>query len=48
MKLIEDNSQGISAKCEKHKVSRLFVYGSILTERFDEDSEVVLESKAIR
>ena len=40
MKLIEDNSQGISAICEKHKVSRLFVFGSLLTGRFDEDSDV--------
>ena len=40
MKLIEDNSQGIPAICEKHKVSRLFVFGSILTDRFNEDSDV--------
>ena len=48
MKLIEDNSQGISAICEKHKVGKLFVFGSILTDRFNEDSDVVLEDKAIR
>lgn len=40
MKLIEDNSQRISALCEKHKVSSLFVFGSILTDRFNEDSDV--------
>jgi len=40
MKLIEDNGQRISALCEKHKVSRLFVFGSILTDRFNEDSDV--------
>lgn len=40
MKLIEDNSQGISAICEKHKVGKLFVFGSILTDRFNEDSDV--------
>ena len=48
MKLIEDNSQRISALCEKHKVGKLFVFGSILTDRFNEDSDVVLEDKAIR
>ena len=36
MKLIEENGQRISALCEKHK----FVFGSILTDRFNEDSDV--------
>ena len=40
MKLIEDNSHRISALCEKHKVGKLLVFGSILTDRFNEDSDV--------
>ena len=57
MKLIENNSQKIIALCKKHKVGKLFVFGSILTDRFNEDSDVdmvvdfdkvTLEDKAIR
>ena len=40
MKLIEDNIQRIVALCKKHKVGRLFVFGSILTNKFDEKSDV--------
>ena len=40
MKLIENNSQKIIALCQKHKVGKLFVFGSILTDRFNEDSDV--------
>ena len=40
MKLIENNSQKIIALCKKHKVGKLFVFGSILTDRFNEDSDV--------
>ena len=40
MKLIESNSQKIIALCQKHKVGKLFVFGSILTDRFNEDSDV--------
>ena len=40
MKLIENNSQKIFALCKKHKVGKLFVFGSILTDRFNEDSDV--------
>ncbi len=42
MKLIENNIQKIVALCKKHKVSRLFVFGSILTNRFNDDSDVDL------
>ena len=42
MKLIENNIQRIVALCEKHKVSKLFVFGSILTNRFNEESDVDL------
>ena len=42
MKLIEKNIQTIIALCRKHKVRRLFVFGSILTNRFNEESDVDL------
>lgn len=42
MKLIESNIQKIIDLCKKHKVRRLFVFGSILTSRFNEDSDVDL------
>ena len=42
MKLIETNIQAIIALCKKHKVNKLFVFGSILTNRFNDDSDVDL------
>ncbi len=42
MQLIENNIQTIIALCKKHKVSKLFVFGSILTNRFNNDSDVDL------
>ena len=35
MKLIENNIQKIVTLCKKYKVNKLFVFGSILTNRFD-------------
>ena len=40
MKLIENNIQKIIALCKKHKVEKLFVFGSILTNRFNDKSDV--------
>lgn len=40
MKLIENNMLKIIALCKKHKVGKLFVFGSILTNRFNENSDV--------
>lgn len=40
MKLIEMNMDKIIALCKKHKVEKLWVFGSILTDRFNEDSDV--------
>ena len=40
MKLIENNIQKIIALRKKHKVGKLFVFGSILTNRFNEKSDV--------
>ena len=49
MKLIENNLQKIIALCKKHKVRKLFAFGSVLTNRFNEGSDVdLLEEQAIR
>ena len=40
MKLIELNLQHILDLCRKHKVKTLSVFGSILTDKFKEDSDV--------
>lgn len=40
MKLIEMNMDKIVALCRKYKVAKLWVFGSILTERFNENSDV--------
>lgn len=40
MKLIEMNLDKIIALCKKYKVAKLWVFGSILTPRFNDDSDV--------
>lgn len=40
MKLIELNLAKIAELCRKFHVKKLFVFGSILTDRFNEDSDV--------
>ena len=42
MKLIELNLQRIIDLCREHKVKSLAVFGSILTDRFNDDSDVDL------
>lgn len=42
MRLIELNLQRIVDLCRKHKVKTLAVFGSILTERFNDESDVDL------
>ena len=42
MKLIENNIQKIAALCKKYKVNKLFAFGSILTDRFSDYSDVDL------
>lgn len=42
MKLIELNMDKIVALCKKYKVARLWVFGSILTPRFSDSSDVDL------
>ena len=39
MKLIEMNMDKIVALCKKYKVAKLWVFGSILTPRFNDDSD---------
>ncbi len=40
MKLIELNMDKIIALCKKYKVAKLWVFGSILTDRFNDNSDV--------
>ena len=40
MKLIELNIGKIAELCKKYRVKRLFVFGSILTENFNAESDV--------
>lgn len=40
MRLIDKNIDKIRALCSKHKVSRLFVFGSILTDKFKKSSDI--------
>ena len=42
MNLIETNIQRIIDLCKKHQVSKLFVFGSVLTNRFNDDSDIDL------
>ena len=42
MKLIENNIQKIIDLCKRRKVHKLFVFGSVLTDRFNDDSDVDL------
>lgn len=42
MKLIEKNIPKIIDLCKKHKVHKLFVFGSILTNRFNDNSDIDL------
>lgn len=42
MNLIETNIQRIIDLCRKHQVNKLFVFGSILTDRFNDDSDIDL------
>ena len=40
MHLIIDNLKCLIAQCRKHKVSKLYAFGSILISRFSDDSDV--------
>jgi len=40
MNIIEKNIDKIRELCKKHKVANLFVFGSVLTDRFNKDSDI--------
>ena len=40
MKLIEQNKAKLIALCDKHKVKELYLFGSILSDRFIDSSDV--------
>lgn len=40
MNLLEVNSEAINSLCEKHKVEKLYAFGSVLTSAFNEESDV--------
>lgn len=40
MNIIEKNIDQIRELCKKHKVANLFVFGSVLTDRFNKGSDI--------
>jgi hypothetical protein len=42
MNLIDQNINTIAKLCESHKVNHLYVFGSILTNKFSENSDIDL------
>ena len=40
MKLIQSNINKIKALCKTHKVKNMYVFGSVLTPRFNDNSDV--------
>ena len=40
MNLVEKNIDSVRDLCKKHRVERLFVFGSILTDRFQKRSDI--------
>jgi len=40
MNLLKANSEVIKSLCEKHKVKKLYAFGSVLTPAFNEESDV--------
>ncbi len=40
MNLIESNIDNVRTLCKSHKVQRLFVFGSVLSDRFQKDSDI--------
>jgi hypothetical protein len=42
MDLVESNIDAIKALCKSHYVSQLFVFGSVLTNRFKKNSDIDL------
>ena len=42
MELLKNNIQEVRSLCEKHKVGKLFAFGSVLTDGFDDESDIDL------
>ena len=42
MNLIDSNIDNVRTLCKLHKVHRLFVFGSVLSDRFQKDSDIDL------
>ena len=42
MKLIDNHIKNIVSLCKRNKVNRLFVFGSVLTDRFNDESDIDL------
>jgi uncharacterized protein len=40
MNLLESNREAINTLCKKHKVAKLYAFGSVLTSAFNEESDV--------
>ena len=40
MNLLEANKKSLHTLCEKHKVAKLYAFGSVLTSSFNEESDV--------
>jgi uncharacterized protein len=40
MSIVDINMDNVKALCNKHKVARLFVFGSILTDNFKKSSDI--------
>ena len=38
--LLEDNKLKIDALCQNHKVKTLYAFGSVLTPKFNENSDI--------
>jgi len=40
MNIVEENIDQINTLCFKHKVAKMYVFGSVLTNRFEENSDI--------
>ena len=40
MNIVEKNKDNITALCQKYKVAKLFVFGSVLSDRFKNNSDI--------
>lgn len=40
MRILDENIDKIKTLCDRHKVARLFVFGSVLTEKYNKNSDI--------